>query len=227
MSKVIAIDGPSGAGKSSVSRIVGERLGFLHVDSGALYRIITWQCVENGIDTSNPADVAGFLGHVKIECVPEGGSVRFLVHGEEPGDCIRTPAVNAHASAVATVKAVRDSVTAILRSLPSFGDLVVEGRDITTAVFPDTPARFYLTASADVRASRRQKEEVEKGIAMQTAEAVRESLLARDRIDSSRKYAPLRKADGAVEIDSSDLTLEQVVDSVIASLPPEWRSASR
>lgn len=227
MSKVIAIDGPSGAGKSSVSRIVGERLGFLHVDSGALYRIITWQCVENGIDTSNPADVAGFLGHVKIECVPEGGCVRFLVHGEEPGDRIRTPAVNAHASAVATVKAVRDSVTAILRSLPSFGDLVVEGRDITTAVFPDTPARFYLTASADVRASRRQKEEVEKGIAMQTAEAVRESLLARDRIDSSRKYAPLRKADGAVEIDSSDLTLEQVVDSVIASLPPEWLSASR
>ena len=227
MSKVIAIDGPSGAGKSSVSRIVGERLGFLHVDSGALYRIITWQCVENGIDTSNPADVAGFLGHVKIECVPEGGCVRFLVHGEEPGDRIRTPAVNAHASAVATVKAVRDSVTAILRSLPSFGDLVVEGRDITTAVFPDTPARFYLTASADVRASRRQKEEVEKGIAMQTAEAVRESLLARDRMDSSRKYAPLRKADGAVEIDSSDLTLGQVVDSVIASLPPEWRSASR
>ena len=227
MSKVIAIDGPSGAGKSSVSRIVGERLGFLHVDSGALYRIITWQCVENGIDTSNPADVAGFLGHVKIECVPEGGCVRFLVHGEDPGDRIRTPAVNAHASAVATVKAVRDSVTAILRSLPSFGDLVVEGRDITTAVFPDTPARFYLTASADVRASRRQKEEVEKGIAMQTAEAVRESLLARDRIDSSRKYAPLRKADGAVEIDSSDLTLGQVVDSVIASLPPKWRSASR
>lgn len=227
MSKVIAIDGPSGAGKSSVSRIVGERLGFLHVDSGALYRIITWQCVENGIDTSNPADVAGFLGHVKIECVPEGGCVRFLVHGEDPGDRIRTPAVNAHASAVATVKAVRDSVTAILRSLPSFGDLVVEGRDITTAVFPDTPARFYITASADVRASRRQKEEVEKGIAMQTAEAVRESLLARDRIDSSRKYAPLRKADGAVEIDSSDLTLGQVVDSVIASLPPEWRSASR
>lgn len=227
MSKVIAIDGPSGAGKSSVSRIVGERLGFLHVDSGALYRIITWQCVENGIDTSNPADVAGFLGHVKIECVPEGGCVRFLVHGEDPGDRIRTPAVNAHASAVATVKAVRDSVTAILRSLPSFGDLVVEGRDITTAVFPDTPARFYLTASADVRASRRQKEEVEKGIAMQTAEAVRESLLARDRIDSSRKYAPLRKADGAVEIDSSDLTLGQVVDSVIASLPPEWRSVSR
>lgn len=227
MSKVIAIDGPSGAGKSSVSRIVGERLGFLHVDSGALYRIITWQCVENGIDTSSPADVAGFLGRVKIECAPEGGRVRFLVYGEEPGDRIRTPAVNAHASAVATVKEVRDNVTAILRSLPSLGDLVVEGRDITTAVFPDTPARFYLTASADVRAARRQKEEVEKGIAMQTAEAVKESLLARDRMDSSRKYAPLRKADGAVEIDSSNLTLEQVVDSVIASLPREWRSASR
>ena len=223
MARVIAIDGPSGAGKSSVSRMVGEKLGFLHVDSGALYRIITWQCVENGVDTSKPEAVAEFLGNVKIECVPEGGRIRFLVKGEEPGDRIRTPVVNAHASAVATVKAVRDSVTATLRSLAEFGDLVVEGRDITTAVFPDTPARFYLTASADVRAARRQKEEVEKGIAIQSAEAVKASLLARDKVDSSRKYAPLRKADGAVEIDSSELTLEQVVDSVISSLPHEWR----
>ena len=223
MSRVIAIDGPSGAGKSSVSRMVGEKLGFLHVDSGALYRIITWQCVENGVDTSKPEAVAEFLGNVKIECVPEGGHIRFLVKGEEPGDRIRTPVVNAHASAVATVKAVRDSVTSTLRSLAEFGDLVVEGRDITTAVFPDTPARFYLTASADVRAARRQKEEVEKGIATQSAEAVKASLLARDKVDSSRKYAPLRKADGAVEIDSSELTLEQVVDSVISSLPHEWR----
>ena len=95
------------------------------------------------------------------------------------------------------------------------GNLVVEGRDITTAVFPDSPARFYLTASAEARARRRQKEEVEKGIANQSEEAVKASLLARDKIDSSRKYAPLMKADGAVEIDSSDLTLEQVVELVL------------
>jgi cytidylate kinase len=222
MSKIIAMDGPSGAGKSSVSRRVGERLGFLHVDSGALYRIMTWQCLENSIDTSSPDAVAAFAEKVEIECVPENGRIKYLVKGEEPGDRIRTPDINAHASPVATVKAVRDKVTAILRSLVEFGDLVVEGRDITTAVFPDTPARFYLTASADVRAARRRKEEVEKGIADQSAEAVKASLLARDKIDSSRKYAPLRKADGVMEIDSSDMDLQQVVDAVLSALPSEW-----
>ena len=118
---------------------------------------------------------------------------------------------------------MRDRVTALLRGLTRYGDLVVEGRDITTAVFPDSPARFYLTASAEARARRRQKEEVEKGIANQSAEAVKASLLARDRMDSTRQYAPLRKADGAFEIDSSDLTLDEVVATVLAALPADWR----
>ncbi len=221
--RVIAIDGPSGAGKSSVSRAVGKRLGFLHVDSGALYRIMTWQCLEKGVDTSDPAAVAACAQQVEIECRAEDGCIAYYVGGEAPGNRIRTPEINAHASPVATVKAVRDRITALLRDLTRFGDLIVEGRDITTAVFPDSPARFYLTASAEARARRRQKEEVEKGIANQSAEAVKASLLARDAIDSTRKYAPLKKADGALEIDSSDLTLEQVVETVLAALPEDWR----
>ena len=218
MARVVAIDGPSGAGKSSVSRIVGEKLGFLHVDSGALYRIMTWQALVRKVDTDDPDAVAAFAPTVEIECRPENGAIAYYVDGEKPGDRIRTPEINAHASQVATVKAVRDRITAILRGLTRFGDLVVEGRDITTAVFPDSPARFYLTASAEARARRRQKEEVEKGIANQSAETVKASLLARDAIDSTRKYAPLRKADGAIEIDSSDLTLEQVVDIVLGKI---------
>ncbi len=221
--RVIAIDGPSGAGKSSVSRAVGKRLGFLHVDSGALYRIMTWQCLEKGVDTSDPAAVAACAQQVEIECRAEEGCIAYFVGGEAPGNRIRTPEINAHASPVATVKEVRDRITALLRDLTRFGDLIVEGRDITTAVFPDSPARFYLTASAEARARRRQKEEVEKGIANQSAEAVKASLLARDAIDSTRKYAPLKKADGALEIDSSDLTLEQVVETVLAALPEDWR----
>lgn len=213
--KVIAIDGPSGAGKSSVSRLVGEKLGFLHVDSGALYRIMTWQALVRKVDTDNPEAVAAFAPTVEIECRPENGAIAYYVDGETPGDRIRRPEINAHASQVATVKAVRDRVTALLRDMTRYGDLVVEGRDITTAVFPDTPARFYLTASAEARARRRQKEEVEKGIANQSAEDVKKSLLARDAIDSTRKYAPLKKADGAYEIDSSDLTLDQVVALVL------------
>ena len=220
--KVIAIDGPSGAGKSSVSRRVGWKLGFLHVDSGALYRIMTWQCLENKIDTSDPTAVAAFAVQVEVECRPEDGAVAYYVKGEAPGNRIRTPEINAHASEVATVREVRDRITAILRGMTALGSLVVEGRDITTVVFPDSPARFYLTASAEARARRRRKEEVAKGIANQSEEAVKASLLARDRIDSTRKYAPLRKADGVIEIDSSDLTLDQVVETVLAALPPEW-----
>ena len=218
MARVIAIDGPSGAGKSSVSRIVGKKLGFLHVDSGALYRIMTWQALVKKVDTDNPEAVAAFASTVDIECRPENGAIAYYVGGELPGERIRTPEINAHASQVATVKAVRDKITALLRDMTRFGDLVVEGRDITTAVFPDSPARFYLTASAEARAKRRQKEEVEKGIANQSAETVKASLLARDAIGSTRKYAPLRKADGAIEIDSSDLTLEQVVDIVLEKI---------
>ena len=220
--KVIAIDGPSGAGKSSVSKRVGRELGFLHVDSGALYRIMTWQCLENKVDTTNPAAVAAFASQVEVECRPENGAIAYYVKGEAPGNRIRTPEINAHASEVATVKEVRDRITAILRGMTAHGNLVVEGRDITTVVFPDSPARFFLTASAEARARRRQKEEVAKGIANQSAEAVKASLLARDKIDSTRKYAPLRKADGVIEIDSSDLTLDQVVETVLAALPPEW-----
>ena len=224
MSNVIAIDGPSGAGKSSVSRIVGERLGYLHVDSGALYRIMTWQCLANGVDTDSPEAIGAFADKVDIECRPESGHIAYYVGGEAPGDRIRTPEINAHASKVAREKPVRDKVTALLKGMTQYGNLVVEGRDITTAVFPESPARFYLTASAEARARRRQKEEVEKGIANQSAEDVKASLLARDAIDSTRKYAPLKKADGALEIDSSDLTLEQVVETVMNALPKEWRT---
>ena len=222
MSRVIAIDGPSGAGKSSVSRIVGERLGFLHVDSGAIYRIMTWRCLEAGVDMESPEAICAYCATVEVECRPEGGRIAYYVGGEAPGDRIRTPEINANASKVAREKPVRDRVTALLKAMTRFGDLVVEGRDITTAVFPDSPARFYLTASAEARARRRQKEEVEKGIANQSAEAVKASLLARDAIDSTRTYAPLRKADGALEIDSSDLTLDQVVETVVNALPADW-----
>ena len=223
MANVIAIDGPSGAGKSSVSRIVGERLGYLHVDSGALYRIMTWQCLVHGVDMESPEAIHAFTATVDIECRPEEGKVAYYVGGEAPGDRIRTPDINANASKVAREKPVRDIVTALLKGMTRFGDLVVEGRDITTAVFPESPARFYLTASAEARAQRRQREEVEKGIANQTADAVKASLLARDKIDSTRKYAPLMKADGVLEIDSSDMTLDEVVEAVLAALPPEWR----
>lgn len=220
--RVIAIDGPSGAGKSSVSKEVGRRLGFLHVDSGALYRIVTWQCLEQGVDTANPEAVAALAEGLKIDCVAEEGRVVYEVGGLRPDKELREPRINAHASPVATVPAVRAKITALLRGMTALGDLIVEGRDITTAVFPDTPARFYLEADPAVRAQRRQLEEVQKGVANQSVEDVKASLLARDQIDSTRACAPLRKADGVLAIDSTHLTLEQVVETVLAALPEGW-----
>ncbi len=223
MSRVIAIDGPSGAGKSSVSKNIGKQLGFKHVDSGALYRIMTWQCLENGIDTSDPDAVAAFSSTVEVEFIPTPESIAYRVNGKDPGDSIRSSTINQHASPVATVKEVRDRITAWLQSMTKFGDIIVEGRDITTVVFPETPARFYIYASAEARAERRRAEEVQKGIAEQSVEAVKKSLLARDEIDSSRKHAPLRKADGALEIDNTSMTLAETIQVVIDALPEDWK----
>jgi cytidylate kinase len=136
---------------------------------------------------------------------------------------LREPRINAHASPVATVPEVRKRITDDLRAMTKFVDLIIEGRDITTAVFPDTPARFYLEADPAVRAARRQLEEVQKGVANQSVEDVKASLLARDKIDSSRACAPLRKADGVIAIDSTYLTLEQVIQSVMDQLPEDWK----
>lgn len=222
MAHVIAIDGPSGAGKSSVSKAVGLRKGFLHVDSGALYRIITWQCLERNIDTANPIEIEAILPDIDITYTAKDGRIVYTVNGIRPDQELREPRINAHASPVATVPAVRAKITADLKALTRFGDLIIEGRDITTAVFPNSPARFYIEADPEVRAQRRRLEEVQKGIASQSVEDVKASLLARDKIDSSRKCAPLRVADGALKIDSSYMTLEEVIQVVIKNLPQGW-----
>ena len=224
MNRVIAIDGPSGAGKSTVARAIGRRLGFLHVDSGALYRIVTWQTLLQGIDPLDPAAVAAFAGTLEVEMKSAGGAVRFAVDGAEPGDAIRTAEINAAVSPVSKVPEVRARVTAWLRGLQRLGDLVVEGRDIGSVVFPDSPARFYLDAAPEERARRRHLEEEAKGLARQDRQAVMASLLNRDRIDSSRAVAPLRVADGARIIDSTRMPIDEVVATVIGLLPAAWRT---
>ena len=222
MNKVIAIDGPSGSGKSTIARLLGQKLGFLHVDSGALYRIMTLAALRAGIDCNDEKAVAALSGKVKVDFVPRDGKVAYLIDGAEPGDAIRTAEINANVSPVSKVPEVRTVVTDWLRSMRTLGDIVVEGRDIGSVVFPDSPARFYLDASAEARARRRHLEEVQKGIATQDEAAVRASLLNRDKIDSTRKTAPLKVADGAVVIDSTELTIDEVLAAVLAHLPADY-----
>ena len=217
MSKVICIDGPSGSGKSTTAHAVSERLGVLFVDSGALYRIMTWQCLLAGVDTSDPAAVAAFCRGVKVAFVVKGNRVAYEVGGEEPGDRIRTPEINAHVSPVSAVPEVRAIVTGWLRKMPELGDIVVEGRDIGSVVYPDSKYRFYLDCDPDERARRRQKEDAGKGF-VQTEAQVKASLLARDKIDSSRKTAPLKIPEGAIVIDTTRLSVDGVVDAIASHL---------
>ena len=217
MNKVVCIDGPAGSGKSTTAHAVSERLGILFVDSGALYRIMTRECLRAGVDTSDPAAVAAFCKGVRVDFVVKGGRVAYEVGGEEPGDTIRTPEINAHVSPVSAVPEVRAIVTGWLREMPRLGDIVVEGRDIGSVVYPDSPYRFYLDCDPDERARRRQREDATKGF-VQTEEQVKASLLARDRIDSSRKTAPLKVPEGAIRIDTTHLPVEGVVAEIASRL---------
>lgn len=211
LGRVIAIDGPSGAGKSTIAHGIGKRLGFLHVDSGALYRIMTLAALRAGIDCNDPDAVRDFCRRVDVKFVVRDGVVVALVDGEEPGNALRTPEINANVSPVSKVPEVREKINAWLRGMRSLGDLAVEGRDIGSVVFPDAIARFYLDASPEARAHRRHLEEISKGMATQGEEAIKASLLNRDRIDSTRKTAPLKVADGAIVIDSTSLGIDEVL----------------
>ncbi len=223
MYHVICIDGPAGAGKSTVARAVAKRISYLYVDSGALYRIATWKALAEGVDTDSPDAMTAFAERFHVEFGVRDGAVAYSVDGVEPGLAIRTPEVNAHVSPVAAVPAIREKVTALLREMRSVGPLSVEGRDIGSVVYPDSPARFYLDADPDERTRRRLKEDVARGFMTEAdAEKVKASLLARDKIDSSRKTAPLKIPEGAIVIDTTPLSVEQVVDAIVARLPSGW-----
>lgn len=218
MHPVICIDGPAGAGKSTVARAVARQRSALYVDSGALYRIATWIALRRGIDTSDADAVARLAPALDVEFVVREGAVIYRVEGQEPGDAIRTPEVNRHVSPVSAVPAIRQRVTQWLRNLRTLGPLIVEGRDIGSVVFPDSPHRFYLDADPEERARRRQVEDLRKGFAESASvEAVKASLLNRDRIDSSRKAAPLTVAPGSQVIDTTRLGIEDVVAAILAA----------
>jgi len=212
-SDVIAIDGPSASGKSTVARRVAARLGRLYVDSGALYRGITWRTLEEGRDPAIPAETLAVLRDLPIEFVVESGAVRFRIGGYEPVAEIRSERINERVSEVAAVPEVRIQATAWLRQMAAKGPLVMEGRDIGTVVFPDARFKFYLDASPEERARRRQGE-----LAGTDVVRVMASLQTRDRRDSGRPTAPLRVASDAHTVDTTGLSIDDVVDRIVAAI---------
>jgi len=224
MSHVICVDGPAASGKSTVSKAVAGKTGYLYVDSGALYRIVTWLALKAGVDTASSEKVADFVTSVKIDFVVREGRVVYEVDGEELGDRIRTPEINSHVSPVSAVPEVRTLITGWLRDLRALGDLIVEGRDIGSVVYPDSPCRFYLDANPEERTRRRLQEDVQKGFAdANSQDKVKASLLNRDKIDSTRKTAPLVVPVGSIRIDTTTMSIDEVVAAIITASVPQKR----
>jgi CMP/dCMP kinase len=208
---VVAIDGPSGSGKSSTSRGVADRLGLRYLDTGAMYRAITWWMLRQDVDVHDPAAVAARVEEPEILSGTDPLGPTILVDGVDVGLAIRSDEVNAAVSPVAAVLAVRRRLLELQHEIIGAGGIVVEGRDIGSVVAPDADIKVFLTADAAARAHRRAREEGGADI-----EATRESLLARDEIDTGRTASPLVMAEGAVHVDGTAYSLEDVVDLVVS-----------
>lgn len=215
---IIAIDGPAGAGKSTVARILAKKLGFLYVDTGAMYRALTLKILENNVAISDELRINALAQKVRIDLRNNAdGSLSVILDGRDVSLEIRQAQITQFVSDVAKIKTVRQVLVAMQRDLGARGDCVLDGRDIGTVVFPDARKKFFIDASKGVRVGRRFKEL--KGLGQDIAiNDVEKDLSNRDKIDSTREASPLRRAEDAVYIDTTDLSIEQVVDKMLLSL---------
>lgn len=204
--RVVAIDGPAASGKSSVARAVAKQIGFDYVNSGAMYRAATWHALQHAISPTDGVAVAHLLETSRIDCHLDGDGSRILIDGIDPAEHLWGERVNGGVSLVSSIPRVREILVAKMRACASNRDVVMEGRDIGSVVFPETPYKFYIDASPEVRLRRR------------IAQGQRDHIAARDQADSSRLTSPLVIAEGAHVIDSSDLTIEGVVGEIIGQL---------
>ncbi len=204
---IIAIDGPAGSGKSTAAKNIAQKLGFTYLDTGAMYRAITFIALRNGIAENIPA-VIEMARRISLKLRFENGVTKVFVDDEEVTEQIRTAEVNGKVSDISRIPEVRAELVKIQKRMGEEGNIVAEGRDVTTVVFPNADLKIFLTASIDIRTKRRLKEFQDKNIPT-TFEEVKANLEKRDRIDSGREISPLKKADDAIEFDNSALTPEQ------------------
>ena len=210
----VAVDGPAGAGKSTVSRAAAKAMGYIYVDTGALYRAVGVNALRNGIDTKDRQAVAESLSDISVNLVFENGEQKVLLNGEDVSAEIRTPDASMAASDVSAVPKVRDFLFDLQRNIASKNNCIMDGRDIGTVVLPNAKVKVFLTASPEERAMRRFRELSEKGSTVKYEEVL-EDLIKRDYNDSHREVAPLKQADDAVLLDTTGMTLEQSVESLI------------
>lgn len=211
--KQIAIDGPAGAGKSTIAKLLSEELGFVYIDTGAMYRTIGLGCIQKGIDLDNETAVSEEAEQAEIDIRYLDGVQHMFLSGEDVSGLIRTEEVGNAASKISQYLRVRERLVAMQQELGKKYNVVMDGRDIGTKVLPDATLKIYLTASVEVRAERRYKEYLEKGVAADLEE-IKRDIAQRDHNDMTREHSPLCKAEDAVEVDSSNLSIEEVVKTV-------------
>jgi len=210
----IAIDGPAGAGKSTMAKLLAKRLNIIYLDTGAMYRAVALEAMEKGVNLHDEEALSQLLDRIDIDIRYIDGEQHVFVNERDITDRLRTPDVSKGASEVAVIPSVRVKLAELQRRIASVHDVVMDGRDIGTYVLPNANIKFYLTASVEERARRRLLEMREKGYE-HSLEEVEEDIRARDKNDSGRDFAPLRKADDAVLIDSTDKTIEEVVEEMM------------
>lgn len=213
----VAIDGPAGAGKSTISRSAAEKLGYIYVDTGALYRTVGLNAVRVGADLTNPESIAKSIEGITVDLTYENGEQAVLLNNENVSSLIRTPEASMAASKVSAVPAVREFLFSLQQDIAKRNNCIMDGRDIGTVVLPNADVKIFLTASAEARAMRRYKELIEKGEKVEFNDVLAD-MKERDYNDSHRAIAPLKQADDAILLDTTELNLEQSIDKIVETI---------
>ncbi|MEH7613180.1 (d)CMP kinase [Gottfriedia acidiceleris] len=210
----IAIDGPAAAGKSTVAKIVAKKLGYVYIDTGAMYRALTFKAIQNNIDVNNEKELSNLLSNITIKLIPEEGTQKVFIDDVDVSEPIRTPEVTRNVSFVAKHSLVRVKMVDLQREYAVNGGVVMDGRDIGTHVLIDAEVKIFMIASVDERAQRRHIENVKKGFESDF-EQLKIEISTRDRIDSEREVSPLKKADDAISLDTTSKNIDDVVNEIL------------
>jgi len=210
---IIAIDGPAASGKSTTAQLLAKKLGYLYIDTGAMYRACALKAKKMGIDINDEESIRNLLDFIDIQIENDNSKNRILLDGEDVSEDIRADDISSLASAISAIPAVRYKMVELQRKMGEKGSVILDGRDIGTFVFPDAEVKFFLTASPEIRAKRRWLELQQKGIDKDFSEVLAD-LVKRDNNDSQRALAPLKKAEDAIEIDTSNMTIEEQTETL-------------
>lgn len=217
----IAIDGPAGAGKSSIAKALSKRLGYIYIDTGAMYRAVALFFVENNVSDGTDSRIESLLDKLEISIKYEDGAQKVILNGEDVTDKLRLEEIGKLASKFSAIGSVREKLVALQRKLAQKENVVMDGRDIGTVVLPNADLKIYLSASSKVRAKRRYLELLEKGQTDLDINDIEDEIIKRDEADMNREISPLKQADDAYYLDSSDMTLEEVVSKILSMVKEE------